>query len=195
MKMEDANGSVGIGFSPFNASFRMSLWQPALRLHGSMRSKPPRNDCTMVTDAAQRHSRSPVTRIKSFPESLLFSFYQPACREQQSANAVNENVQVINTGAGLRKSNGLGFQAIAGSAAFAKTMSNDAQIREWLLKVQEPYGKHGYTALDVGKVLEQAKLTLAKIGLWTKFLKSDALPFSKRKAEMLLRVFTELGTI
>ena len=80
-----------------------------------------------------------------------------------------------------------------------KTLTNDDQdfnkVNSWMERLLPVYGEHGSSILGMGKVLHDAKLDLRKEGLWTKFLKSDALPISKRKAEMLVRVWSRFNDV
>jgi hypothetical protein len=73
--------------------------------------------------------------------------------------------------------------------------SSDGPIEQWLIRVGNEYGKHGESAVKLGGVLVAARAELRRTAQWSAFLKSKSLPFSERKAQMLVRIHEQLATL
>src|SRR3954465_6008941 len=69
-----------------------------------------------------------------------------------------------------------------------RTEAADQKVENWIAKLIPAYGDHEHSLLRIGEILNEARTELRKQGCWTRFLTSDRLPFSARKAQMLLRI-------
>ena len=76
-----------------------------------------------------------------------------------------------------------------------KNNTHSDKVKGWIQQLLPAYGEHGRSILPLGQLLHDAKLDLSKERLWTKFLKSDALPFSPRKAQMLVRIWIQFNDL
>jgi hypothetical protein len=89
---------------------------------------------------------------------------------------------------------GQGATAVSIASTSAKSGLPSATVAEWASRINSVWA-HGTTCtLELAKVVHAARRKLPH-GEWTRLWKSDCVPFSKRKAEMLAAISRNLDNL
>lgn len=74
-----------------------------------------------------------------------------------------------------------------------KPKRNKPTEMDWIQQIQQAYGTDNHSIIELAKVVSAAHNALIKNSKWDALFKRKELPFRKRKAEMLVAIYEELG--